>query len=118
VPAPAATPDAAAGSPVEVPATPPEPKTVIVTVAGVPDGTEVLIGTAVVGAAPGPVQLDRGSSAVVLTFRADGYLPASKSVVPDADKPLDVTLKKKAKAGGGHKPNRDDIIDVFGGGKK
>ena len=91
----------------------------IVTVAGVPEGTEVLIGSTVVGAAPGPVQLDRGSTAVVLTFRADGHLPASMSVVPDADKPLDVTLKKKkTRTGGGNKPNRDDIIDVFGGGKK
>jgi eukaryotic-like serine/threonine-protein kinase len=114
-PSPSPTPAPPAPPPAPVPE---EPKTVIVTVAGVPDGTEVLIGSTVVGAAPGPVQLDRGASAVVLTFRADGYLPASKSVVPDADKPLDVTLKKKAKAGGGNRPNRDDIIDVFGGGKK
>ena len=36
--------------------------------------------------------------------------------MPDADKALDVTLKKKPRAGGtgGTKPNRDDIIDVFG----
>ena len=52
---------------------------------------------------------------VVLTFRADGYQPTSKTIVPDADKPLEVTLKKKARGGG--KPNRDDIIDVFGGKK-
>ena len=89
----------------------------IITVAGVPEGTEVLVGDKVVGVAPGPVQLDRSTTPVVLTFRVDGYLPASKSVVPDADKPLDVTLKKKAVRGGGKRPGRDDIIDVFGGKK-
>ena len=87
----------------------------IVTVGGVPEGTEVSIAGTPIGAAPGPVQVPRGDSAVVLTFRADGYLPTSKSVVPDGDKALDVTLKKKRAGGtGGTKPNRDDIIDVFG----
>ncbi|HUS28649.1 MAG TPA: serine/threonine-protein kinase [Kofleriaceae bacterium] len=99
--------------------TPDATAAVIVTVAGVPDGTEVLVAGKVIGAAPGPVQLERGTAAVVLTFRADGYLPTSKSVVPDGDKLLDAALKKKPKvSGGGHRPGRDDIIDVFGGGKK
>ena len=97
------------------PAVPEAPKTVIVTVGGVPDGTEVSIAGAAIGVAPGPIQISRGDSPVVLTFRAEGFLPTSKSVVPDADKALDVTLKKKPRAGGtGTKPNRDDIIDVFG----
>lgn len=106
-------------APAPTPAPPPTPTTAIITVAGVPDGTEVLVGGKVVGVAPGPVQLDRSSTAVVLTFRAEGYVPASKSVVPDGDKPLDVTLKKKAARGGndGKRPGRDDIIDVFGGKK-
>lgn len=119
-PAPAPVQVAPTPTPAPPPAPPPIPTTAIITVAGVPDGTEVLVGSKVVGVAPGPVQLDRSSAAVVLTFRADGYLPASKSIVPDADKPLDVTLKKKAVRGGndGKRPGRDDIIDVFGGKKK
>jgi serine/threonine-protein kinase len=115
--APVATPVAPMPTPTPPPAPPPEPTSAIITVAGVPEGTEVLVGDKVVGVAPGPVQLDRTTATVVLTFRADGYLPASKSIVPDADKPLDVTLKKKATRGGGKKPGRDDIIDVFGGKK-
>jgi hypothetical protein len=113
-PPPVATPVAPAPTP---PPPPPVPTSSIITVAGVPEGTEVLVGDKVVGIAPGPVQLDRGVSPVVLMFRAEGYLPASKSIVPDGDKPLDVTLKKKAVRGGGKKPGRDDIIDVFGGKK-
>ena len=117
-PAPVAAPVAPAPTPAPAPAPPPPPTSAIITVAGVPEGTEVLVGDKVVGVAPGPVQLDRSSTAVVLTFRADGYVPTSKSVVPDGDKPLDVTLKKKAVRGaGGKKPGRDDIIDVFGGKK-
>ncbi|HEY5926164.1 MAG TPA: serine/threonine-protein kinase [Kofleriaceae bacterium] len=117
-------------APAPVPVTPPAPvpapapivepelaKAVIVTVAGVPEGTEVLVGAEVIGAAPGPVQLARGDAPIVLTFRADGHVTASHTVVPDADKPLDVTLKKKPRRGGGNKPTRDDIIDVFGGKK-
>ena len=102
-------------APVEVK---PEPaKTVIVTITGVPDGTEVLSGRDVVGTAPGPVQLSRGDSPLVLTFRADNYIPISKTIVPDGDKPLEVTLKKRVRAGGA-KSTRNDIIDVFGGTKK
>jgi hypothetical protein len=115
--APVATPVAPMPTPTPPPAPPPEPTSAIITVAGVPEGTEVLVGDKVVGVAPGPVQLDRSTATVVLTFRADGYLPASKSIVPDADKPLDVTLKKRATRGRGKKPGRDDIIDVFGGKK-
>jgi len=116
-----------APAPVVQPAHPPAPppvelkpepaKTVIVTVTGVPDGTEVLIGGAVIGVAPGPVQLPRGDAAVVLTFRAESYLPASTTIVPDADKPLDITLKKKPHRAGTAKSTRDDIINVFGGKK-
>ena len=52
----------------------------------------------------------------MLTFKADGYLPISKAVVPDHDQALTITLKKKprARAPGAKKPGRDDIIDVFG----
>jgi eukaryotic-like serine/threonine-protein kinase len=101
------------------PAEKPElPKTVIVTVTGVPDGTEVLIGSDVIGAAPGPVQLGRSESPIVLTFRAEGYMPASTTVIPDGAKLIELSLKKKPRRGGPTKPTRDDIIDVFGSKKK
>lgn len=112
-PAPVAAP---APAPAPMPTPPAQPTHVIITVGGVPEGTEVLASSNVIGVAPGPVQLDRGTAPIVLTFRADGYLPTSKSVIPDGDKPLDIQLKKKPRATGGKgKPGRDDIIDVFGG---
>jgi serine/threonine-protein kinase len=110
-------------SPAPAPAPAPEakpelPKTVIVTVTGVPDGTEVLIGSDVIGAAPGPVQLARSESPIVLTFRAEGYMPASTTVIPDGAKLVELSLKKKPRRSGTSKPTRDDIIDVFGSKKK
>lgn len=122
-PAPAATPavadasvavvvdaGAAAGEP---PAPPPTPTTVIVTVHGVPDGTEVSIAGTVVGVAPGPVQIPRGDRPAVLTFRNAGYIAVSKSITPSEDQELVVKLKQKRR-GGGKRPSKDDIIDVFG----
>ncbi len=97
--------------PIEAP--PANPTHVMVTITNVPDGTEVLLGGTVIGAAPGPVQLSYGTSEVMLTFRADGYLTASKTVTPDKASTLDVGLKKKA---GGKRPagktTKDDIIHV------
>jgi eukaryotic-like serine/threonine-protein kinase len=87
-----------------------EEQTVIVTIAGVPEGTEVLVGGLTAGAAPGPVQLPREASPLVLTFKRDGYLPTSRTVTPDRDQSLTVTLKQKPQ----RRPTRDDIIDVFG----
>jgi hypothetical protein len=89
---------------------------VIVTVAGVPEGTEVLVGGMTAGAAPGPVQLPRDDRAMVLTFKRDGYLPASRSIGPDHDQPLGLVLKKRPARPKG-KPTKEDIIDVFPGGK-
>ena len=43
----------------------------------------------------GPIKLPRGTEPVVLTFKADGYYPMSKSVIPDRDQPLPILLKKK-----------------------
>ena len=97
----------------QAPVAPEAPKTVIVTVSGVPDGTEVSIAGVVVGVAPGPVQIPRGERAAVLTFRNAGYVAASKSITPREDQELVVKLKKKRRAGG-KRPSRDDIIDVFG----
>jgi serine/threonine-protein kinase len=97
------------------PSRPPQPTTTIVTITGVPEGTDVSIAGASIGVAPGPVQLPRGGDPVVLTFKADGYVPAAKAVTPDKDQTLDVALKKKPRATPAKQNNKDDIIDVFGG---
>jgi serine/threonine-protein kinase len=86
---------------------------VIITVTGVPDGTDVLIGGATVGVAPGPVQLERGDRPVVLTFKAPGYFPASRTVTPDGDHPLAVQLKQRPATGAPRRPAKDDIIEAF-----
>jgi serine/threonine-protein kinase len=97
----------------EVPvADPPEAQTVIVTIEGVPDGTEVHAGGMMVGAAPGPVQLPRDKAPLVLTFKAAGYLTTSNQVVPERDLTMNVTMKKRPS--GGARPNKDDILDPFG----
>jgi serine/threonine-protein kinase len=107
----AAVPAPTAGQPAEVPAPAPADH-VIVTVTGVPDGTEVLIGGVSIGVAPGPVQLDRGGRPVVLTFKAPGFVPASRTLTPDGDRPLSVQLKRRPAAGAKH-PSKDDIIEAF-----
>ncbi len=111
----AATAPAVAPAPVDA-AMPPDAAVamIIVDVTGVPDGTEVSIAGKPVGAAPGPVQLPRGTSLAVLTFTADGYLPASKSLTPDRDQPLAIQLKRRGHAATRATNNKDDIIDVFG----
>jgi serine/threonine-protein kinase len=98
--------------PVEV-VTPALPQTVIITIAGAPEGTEVFAGGMTVGAAPGPVQLPRDTSPLVLTFKADGYVMTSKEVTPDRDQELGITLKKRG-GGGKKKSTRNDILDPFG----
>ena len=90
---------------------------VIVTITGVPDGTEVLVAGSPIGVAPGPVQLPYSVEPLVLTFRADGYVPASKPITPDADSALTVGLKKKPAAGRPKQRSKDDIIDVDFGKK-
>ena len=109
-PSPSPTPPAlASGTAGDVPAQ------VMVTVSGVPEGTEVLVAGEVVGTAPGDVQLARGDGKVVLTFRADGYISQSRTVIPGKDQLLKLALKKKrAAATQTQEPGADDIIPVFG----
>ncbi|HEY5935927.1 MAG TPA: serine/threonine-protein kinase, partial [Kofleriaceae bacterium] len=102
---------------------PVEPTThVIVTVAGVPEGTQVLIGKDVIGSAPGPVQLPRGTRDVVLGFRAAGHFQASRTVMPDRDRELAVTLRKRPQRKPGERePDEDAVSDpdsLFGRPKK
>jgi eukaryotic-like serine/threonine-protein kinase len=79
-------------------------------VAGVPDGTDVLIGSVSIGVAPGPVQLDRGERPVVLTFKAPGHVPASRTITPDGDRTLTVQLKRRP-ASAPRPPAKDDLIE-------
>jgi hypothetical protein len=106
---------AVAPPPVDAASVAPTPTDVIVTVRGVPDGTEVSLAGKVIGAAPGPVQLERATTAMVLTFKSEGYFPLSKTVTPDHDQDLDVQLKKRPRAvREDTRDHKDDIIDVFG----
>ena len=108
------------------PAPPPgpvEPTThVIVTVAGVPEGTVVLLGKDVVGSAPGPVQLPRGTHDVVLGFRAPGHYQASRTVKPDRDRDLALTLRKRPlRKPGDTEPDENGVSDpdsLFGRPKR
>jgi len=87
-----------------------EPRTVTITVAGAPPNTEVLVAGVLIGTAPGPVQLPRDTDALVLTFKADGFLSASREVTPDRDHQVSISLKRRAPA---KRTSRDDLIDVF-----
>ena len=110
-----------AAQPAPAPATATATPYVTLTLAGVPDGTEVVVGGHVIGVAP-LIQLQRGDTQVLMTLKAEGYLPASKQVVPDHDQKVDVQLKKKRVA----RPNtpapagedKEDVIHVFGKDKK
>jgi len=94
------------------PAKPDVATSVIVTITGVPDGTDVSVAGLIVGAAPGPVQLPRGDVPLVLTFKRDGYLPRSRTVTPDRDQALRLVLDGKPVPA--RRPSKDDIIDPFG----
>ncbi|MBL9016162.1 MAG: protein kinase [Myxococcales bacterium] len=98
-------------------------KDVVVTVEGAPEGTEVRIGASPIGVVPA-ISVPRGGSPVVLSFYADGYLPMSKTVTPDRDQRLEITLKKKKTPAVPVRPaqpdpdDRDAIPDPFGANKR
>jgi hypothetical protein len=84
---------------------------VMIMIHGAPEGAEILQNGIQLGAAPGPVQLDRSTEPVVLTFKADGYGLTSLPVVPDGDKTVEVKLKAKPRQVAPQQHNsRDDII--------
>jgi len=117
-PAPAPAPVKQAPPPVKTPEQPVAPKLVTLTIAGAPEGTEVLVGGQVVGVTP-LVQLAHGDAPVLLTLKADGFLPSSKQVTPDHDQTLDMPLKKKRLARPAGTPpatgdDKEDVIHVFG----
>jgi hypothetical protein len=109
-PAPSA-PEPAAGPPATAAAT----TFVAVTIEGPPEGTEVYGPAGLLGVAPGVVQLPRGDTEVMLTFKADGYRAATAAVTPAAATTLTVALEPKAAApatkpaaGGKRKPRDPD----------
>ncbi|WP_428261604.1 protein kinase domain-containing protein [Haliangium sp.] len=71
------------------------PATVTITVTGPPPGTEVLGPDGSVGEAPGALALARGEAPVELVFQAEGWAPATVTVVPDGDRTLEVSLQRK-----------------------
>jgi eukaryotic-like serine/threonine-protein kinase len=87
-----------------------KPQTITIDVTGTPPSTEVLVAGVLIGTAPGPVQLPRDTDALVLTFKADGWLPASQQLTPDRDQRLSISLKRRAPT---KRTTRDDLIDVF-----
>ena len=97
-------------------------KDIVITVEGAPEGTEVRIGASPIGVVPA-VSVPRGTNPVVLSFYADGYLPMSKTVTPDRDQALEITLKKKKTTTAPVRPvqpdpdDRDAIPDPFGARK-
>jgi serine/threonine-protein kinase len=106
-PVPAATgPAPVAPPPAAPPASPGEPAPLVtVKIAGPPEGTEVYgAGGALLGVAPGPIQLPRAADELVLTLRADGYVTASAKIRPDADRALEIHLVKKTTAAAGRPP--------------
>jgi hypothetical protein len=98
-------------------AVPEPPKQIAITVEHAPPGSEVLAGGKVLGTAPGPFMLDRGTDAVELTVRHAGYTPAKLSVVPDQPRTLEGTLapiRKKTPPSSGGKPPPDTHSDPHG----
>jgi len=80
----------------EVPAA---PRFVTIAIEGTPPNTVVLgPGGRTLGVAPGDIQLDRDDAEIVLTFTADGHVPATRKVTPSDDQTLQVTLEKKVDA--------------------
>jgi serine/threonine protein kinase len=95
---------------------------VTVTIAGTPENTEVYGPQGPLGVAPGKIQLVRGDEPVLLTFKAEGHLPATHEVTPTEDRAVEVELDRKPRAraaprqGGRREPKRrerDTIEDPF-----
>jgi hypothetical protein len=74
-------------------ATLPAPALVAITVEGPPEGTEVYGPAGLLGVAPGVIQLPRGDTEVMLTFKAEGYRTATRPVTPTAGTTLAVALE-------------------------
>jgi serine/threonine-protein kinase len=69
---------------------------VSITIDGPPENTEVYGPTGLVGVVPGIIQLTRRDGNVILSFKAEGYLPATRTVRPTADATIEVELVPKS----------------------
>ena len=79
---------------------------VTISIAGAPDGTEVFGPRGPLGVAPGDVQLKKGTSKVILTFRHDEYRTTTKTVRPKADQSVTIRMKKRKRGGKRIRPIR------------
>lgn len=83
--------------PVAAPVPPAVPRSVSLTLRGVPGGTEVFLGDEKLGDATEPLRLPRGEAPVDITLRASGYEPKTVPVTPSRDAQLVVSLTKVKK---------------------
>jgi serine/threonine-protein kinase len=93
------------GAPATGATSPAAPELVTVTVSGPPAGTEVYGPSGLLGVVPGAIQLPRGDTEVLLTFRAEGYRTVTQPVTPSAATTLTIELERKA--GPRQRPRRD-----------
>jgi serine/threonine-protein kinase len=92
----AATVDAGSGSGTGTGSAEPTPPWVTITLEGPPRGTEVYGPSgALLGVAPGAIQLPRGTAPLIVTLKADGHVTASTPIVPDQDRTVPITLEPK-----------------------
>jgi len=94
----------------------PTPTTVIVTIEGVPKGTQVMRNGERIGLAP-KVELAYGTKEVPLVLQAPGYDPEQLVVTPDDDKSVSVKLTKTktthSQQTHEQAPDRDALDDPF-----
>jgi hypothetical protein len=83
---------------------------VLVMIEGTPPNTEVRRGGVLLGIAPGRVELPRSEREVVLMLSADGYQPATLSVIPADDLTRRVELKPRRVGG---RPDSEPEIAPF-----
>lgn len=96
---------------------------VIITLAGAPEGTRVMVAGKEVGFSPA-IELPRSEQATVLALSADGYVPTSITVTPNKAQTVSAKLKKKpggkptrpaGGSGSGSAGTRDDMIHTIPG---
>jgi len=100
-------------------AAPATPDTVVITLTGAPDGAQVLRDGKLIGIVP-KLSVSYSAKEQYLVLQADGYQPLPVTVVPDQDRSVPVTMKKKAtrppphtSTPTHHEPNPDDVEDPF-----
>jgi serine/threonine-protein kinase len=93
-PAPAPQPSPTATPPRPAPA--PAPAAVKIAITSEPVGADVVQGDKTIGKTPVSVTFSRSARAIELRVTKDGYVAGALQVVPDADKPVFVTLARVA----------------------